>query len=151
MSFAGALTVIETHLTAAGAAISPAITDIGRGERIGLSRRIDYWYEGDGPSGKLGAARTLGDEMVGERVAIRVVLPVTDRSVKLATDIDAEVQSIKTEIKKRLIGDSQLGSNIVDLSVGTAEAGWSGEGGAWARTLEIDLVLDFVDVLVIAP
>lgn len=147
MTFAGALTTIGTHCTTAGNALSPKLTDIGCGEpEVPVGRCIRYWYNGDGPPARLGAQRTLGDQMVGERLSIRAYWPVAERDKRVLAALDADVQAFVRAIKHALIGDSQLGGNCTDLEAGDAEAGWLLLEGATWRIVTIPLVLDFVDV-----
>lgn len=147
MTFSGALTTIATHLGTAGNAQTPKITDIGVGEPgVPPGRCVRYWYEGDGAPARLGATRTLGDQMVGERLTIRAFWPVGTRDKTVSAALEADVQLFARAIKHLLIEDSQLAGNCVDLEVGNADAGWlSLDGGTW-RVLSIPLVLDFVDV-----
>ncbi len=149
MTFSGAMTVIGTHLSTQGNTLSPKIIDVAQGEPSvppGVCAR--YWYDGDGAPARLGGQRTFGDEMVGERVTIRLYWPVQGREAAVAATREASVYAAKAAIKHALVGDSQLGGNCVDLEVGDVVAGWlllAEQGGAW-RTLTIPLVLDFVDV-----
>lgn len=144
MSFAGALTVIQTHCTTAGTSLTPTITDIGVGEPgTPPGRCIRVWYEGDGAPVHL-AERTLADISVGERVTVRAYWPVANRDKPLASALESDLQAFVVLIKTALIGDSQLGGNCADLDVGQADAEWLLlDGGAW-RTVTILLVLDFV-------
>lgn len=145
MTFAGALTVLATHLTTAGAASTPTITDIGAGEPgIPPGRCGRYWYEGDGASEKV--PQTLADRTFMERLTLRFFWPAATRDKAIAAALEVDVQATARALSHALIGDSQLGGNVVDITLGNSDAGWLLlDGGAW-RTLTVDLGLHFVDI-----
>lgn len=149
MTFAAALAVLDTHLVTAGATLSAAnaITDVLAGEPgTPPGRCARYWYEGDGAPARMGGQRTLGDQMTGERVTVRLYWPVSTRDRTVAPRLEADVQAAARAIKHALIGDSTLGGNCTDMEVGDADAGWLLLDSATWRTLSIPLVLDFVDL-----
>lgn len=152
MTFSGALTVLETHLVAAGAALSPAITDVGGGEPgVPPGRAIRWWYEGDGEPKRMGAPRTLNDEMVGERITVRAYWSVPTRDKAPSRALEVAIQLAVRQIRHRLLGDSTLGGNVTDLDVSGADVEWLSLGDAWWRVATVKLVLDMVDIDTIAP
>lgn len=151
MTFAAALTALNTHLVAAGAAITPAITDVGWGQPgAPTSTCIRYWYEGEGDSPKM-APRTLTDATVFEAIRIAAYWPVATRDKAPAAALDTRVQLFVRQVKNRLNGDSQLGGAVVDIELGNASAGWLTVGDAAWRSVEIPLVVILVDIDTIAP
>ena len=150
MSFVAGLAILDTHLVAAGAAISPTITNVSQGERASMTRRIDYYVTAIGEPQKMGAHTTLTDWMFGVGINIRIYVPVPDRSETLAANIEADLYAIVVEILTRIIGDSKLGGNCTDMTVNDTEFGWLNMPG-WLRVATIPLVLDFVEQIPIAP
>ena len=151
MSVAAALTVLDAHLVTAGATITPAITDVAKGERANLHRRIDYWLSGLGaPERMAGAHATLSDWMVGLGVTVRVYIPVTDRSETYAANIETDLYTVAFNIASRVMGDFTLGGNCTAMTVDDIEFGWLSATG-WLRVATIPLTLDFVDQIAIAP
>jgi hypothetical protein len=150
MSFSGALTTIGTHCTTAGTALTRTVADVGRGEpATPPGPCIRFWYVGDGDPTRF-AARTLKDVTVGERVMIRLYLPVSNRDSAPAQTVESDLQAFVVALKTALWGDSQLGGNCADLDVGAAETGWLLlDGGAW-RTVSVPLTLDLVGVYTLA-
>lgn len=144
------MTTLDAHLVSAGATIDPVFKDIGRGASVPTGRCIRYWYEGDGEPVRMGAPRTLTDEMVGERVRIRAFWPLPSAAKTYTSAIDVEAQALKAAIKSRLVGDSQLGGQCVDLDVGSAEVDFVDIAGTAYMTLDLPLTLDLVDVDTIA-
>lgn len=151
MTFAAGLAVIDAHMLAAGTALTRPIRLILPGEPSTPPGNCGaYWYEGDGPPVHF-PARTLTDEMVGERVTLRWYWQVSSRDKVAMGNLEADLRAVKVDLKSRLSGDSTLGGNCVDLDVGDADAAWLNlDGGLW-RTLTIPLVLDYVDIQTIAP
>ena len=150
MSFSGALAVLDTHLVAAGTAITPTITDVSQGERSSMRRRIDYYITGIGEPQRMGGHETLTDWMFGVGVAIRIYIPVPDRSETLAANIEADLYAIVVDVLSRIAGDAKLGGNCVDMAINDLEFGWLNMPG-WLRVATIPIVLDFVEVITKAP
>lgn len=153
MTFPLALAAIGTHLTAAGAALTNPITDVAGAHPVPRgSRCIRYWYAGEyDPTSKLGGSSTFTDRMVGFRVQIMAWWQLSSGAEVLSAAVDAEAYELTYQINSRLLGDSQLGGQCVDLVVNYAEVTFTGlQGGAY-RTLEIEVVPVFVDLYPIAP
>ena len=149
MSFSGALTTLDTHLVAAGAAISPKITNVAQGERASAARRIDYWFTEAGGPARMGGQRTLTDEMFGVVILVRVCIPVTDRREALNAAIETDLYAISIDIADRVVGDSTLGGNCTDLRWDGVTTGWQDAGGTWLRIADITFTLDLVEQITI--
>lgn len=149
MSFSGALTVMDTHLVAAGAALDPKIHDVAQGERANLRRRIDYFVAEIGAPDRMGNHETLTDWMFGVTVNVRIYIPVPDRSETLAANIEADLYAITVDIVTRLMGDYSLGGNATAMTIDGAEFGWLNMPG-WLRVATIPVGLDFVEQVSIA-
>ena len=151
MTLAAALAVLDTHLVAAGATISPAITDVAQGERANLHRRADYWLDGiTAPERFTGAHATFTDWMVGIGVTCRFYLPVADRAETYAANIETDIYTLAFNLASRVMGDFTLGGNCTAITIHDIEFGWLSATG-WLRVATIPLVLDFVDQITIAP
>ena len=149
-NFTTALANLETHLVAAGTAITPNITDVGAGEAgTPAVASIRYWYNGDGDPARM-ARRTLTRESVGERVTIQALWAVASRDKPIAASLEARVRALKVAIKTALNGDSDLGASCESILVGDAEAGWLNAGGGTWRSLNIPLTIDMTDTDTIA-
>lgn len=151
MTFAGALGVLDTHLTAAGAAVSPTITNIAQGERASGQRRIDYWFVSVGDPSRMSNGETLSDRMLGVEVMVRVYVPVADRRESLNASIEADLYAISVDIVSRVMGDFTLGGECAALRWDGIETGWQDSNGAWLRISDVTFTLDFVEQITIAP
>lgn len=147
-----AIAQIGTHVTAAGAALTNPITDVARAHPVPTSARcIRWWYDGEADPAKLGAKRTLTDEMQGFSVQIVAFWSMATQGTILAADVDDEALALTIQINQRIIGDGQLNAHCTDLSILAANTGFIGIGGGSWRTLEIEVIPQFVDLYPIAP
>lgn len=117
---AAALVVLNTHLVAAGAALTDPILDVDRGLVTG-GRMIRYYYAGEAAPPHMDGPRVLNGTMVGQRFYIDAAWPLSGLSVEQVTAIDAEMQVLAGQIRTRIQGDSQLGGNVTDLDLEYAE------------------------------
>lgn len=149
MSWSGVLSTVHTHLTTAGASLSPTITLIRRGEPFSsLERQIAYWYDGDQESTTGG--NTLTRVNIQERLTIRCYWPVLNRDAQWMSDIEVQVQAANRAIQSALWGDAHLGENAIGLDIGNTQAGWQPVGEAWIRVLTIPVLVDLAETEVIA-
>lgn len=151
MSFSGALTTLDTHLVAAGAAVSPAITDVAQGERTTGNSRIDYWFTEIGDPVRMGGAETLSDRMYGVTVLIRPHIAVSDRRETRNANVEARLYALSIDIVSRVMGDYTLGGNCAAGAWSGVSAGWTDNGGSMTRSADITFVFDFVEAITIAP
>lgn len=149
-NFTTALSTLETHLVAAGTAITPAITDVSAGEPgVPPGACIRYWYTGDGDPKRMGRF-VLNGESLGEQVTVRAYWPVATRDKAPAAALEAAVRALKVAIKTAINGDIDLGAACESVWIDDAQAGWLQlDGGTW-RTLTVPLVLDMTDTDTIA-
>jgi hypothetical protein len=115
-----AIVVLETHLVAAGAALTVDILDVDRGLLTG-GRQIRYYWSGEVEPPNMGGTRVLNGELVGQRFTVAASWPLSDLSVQLVEAIDTEMQLLAGQIRTRIQGDSTLGGNVTDLDLGYAE------------------------------
>lgn len=145
-TFAQALPVLVTHLTASGATFSPPITDVRVGEPLPAGNCLAVWYEGDVDSTYFPGGQTLAGNEVAEAVNIRLYWKVGDRTSAWASNLEYQLQAFNDDISGRLNGHRTLGGNCVDLKVEHGRTGWALIDGAWFRTFDIRVVLQFIDV-----
>jgi hypothetical protein len=151
MTFADAVTVLQTHLVTAGASLSDPIgsAQVRAGEPSGLlARTIAWWYDGDQESNTGG--RTLSENNVQEKVTIRVYWPVPSRDDPLALKLELAVREANRAIQAQLWGDAHLGGNCIGIAIDASTAGWQEQGSNWLRVLTIPLFIDMAWVEPIA-
>ena len=146
MSWSGALTTLETHLTTAAATVNALDTGkdpfrVRRGEPFSLmSRQVAYWYEGDQESRTGGM--TLGKNNIEEKVTVRWYWPVLNRDDTWVAALEVQLQAANRATQGPLLGDVTLGGNSIALFLGETTAGWQNVGEAWVRVLTIPVFVD---------
>lgn len=147
MSFTGSLTAIAAHCTTAGAAVTPAIETVRKGELQTAERQITIQYVGDteNPFGH----HTLGKTQMGEKVAIKVWLPIWALDVATVEALEAQLQDVKARIKSLLWGDKKLGGECMDIEIGDASTEFEtliDDPSKHYRTLTIPITIGLADV-----
>jgi hypothetical protein len=139
-----AIAVLQTHLAAAGAALTHDILDVSRGVLTG-GRSIRYYWVGECEPPKMGGQRVLNGEMVGQRFVIAASWPLSDLSTAQVTALDTEMQTLAGEIRTRIQGDSTLGGNVTDLDLEYGEAQMLAIANARHVVMEWQLDLAYVE------
>lgn len=153
MTWAGALTALETALTTAAATVNALDTAkdpfrVRRGEPFSLlARQVAYWYEGDQESG---GGNTLTAENVDEKVTVRWYWPVLNRDDTWVAALEVQLQAANRATQSALLGADHLGGNCIALRIDSTSAGWQNVGEAWVRVLTIPIRIEVVDVATIA-
>jgi hypothetical protein len=151
VSWAGALTALETALTAAAATVNALDTNqppfaVHAGEApFSLDRQLRYWYEGDQEAGN-----TLTRENIEEKITIRWSWPVLNRDDRWISALEVQLQAANRATHAALLGDTHLGENTIALRIDDTRAGWIQKSEAWNRTLDIPIRLDMAEVSTIA-
>jgi len=150
MTTEAALTVLGTHLAAAGTALSRPITDVARGLPYARGRQIRYWWDGETEPVRMGGPRVLNGELIGQRFNIAAMWPVVDGSETANAALDVEVIALTTDIRSRILGDSQLGGNVSDLELDYGEPDLVTIAGGLHLVVRWTLTLDYEEAT-IAP
>ena len=138
-----ALAVLETHLVAAGAALTDPMEDVDRGIPATSGRSIRYYWAGEVAPPKMSGPMVFNGIMVGERFVIAAVWPLSDLDVETVTAIDVEMQDLADQVRTRIHGDSQLGGNVTDLNLDYGEPELVTIAGARHVALRWDLDLAY--------
>jgi hypothetical protein len=144
-----ALAVLQTHLTAAGAALTDPLLDVDRGVLTG-GRQIRYYWQGECEPPRMPAERVLSGEMVGQRFTLAACWPLSDLSVDQVTELDKEMQALAFQVRTRIQGDSQLGGNVTDLDLDYGEAVMMSISNARHVVMEWQLDLAYVEYAISA-
>lgn len=149
MSWDGALASIEAHLVAAGAAVTPKITDVRHGEPKDIRNPqgvLAYWYAGDRDSQTGG--NTLTKTNIEEGVRIQLYVPGSIRLRGQTDTVEKYLRAVIREVKRRLWADGDLGqADIIGLDIEGTETGWFEISGVEARSAGFTVWIDlpFVD------
>jgi hypothetical protein len=151
MTWAGALTALETALTTAAATVNALDTQkdpfrVRRGEPFSLmQRQVAYWYEGDQEAGN-----TLTRENVEEKITVRWYWPVLNRDDTWVAALEVQLQAANRATHAQLLADTHLGEHSIALRIDETTAGWQNVGEAWVRVLTIPVRVDMAEVSTIA-
>lgn len=153
MSWALALAAVRTHCTDAGNAVTPVIPVVRLAWPQSATRQICVEYGGDGPNPYGG--NTLNYRQVGEKIDVKVWLPVASDDMNAAEATEVYLRSIKEAIKSRIAADDNLGqTDVAGVEIGDATTAWESwpvQGAAILfRTLTIPLDVGMTDVSIYA-
>jgi hypothetical protein len=140
-----ALVVLIAHLTAAGAVLSPPLTDVSRGLPVNAGRQIRCYWAGEVLPPHMAGARVLNGESVGLSFTIEALWPLPERTGPPKISLDTEMQTLAGEVRTRINADSQLGDNVQDLTLGYATPGVVTVNGALHVSLTWQLDLSYVE------
>lgn len=151
MSWEAALDVIDAHLLAAGATLTPKVTTVRDSEPDALSTVpvFAYWYAGDRESSTGG--NTLTRTNLEEGVRIQVYVPSSIRLPTVAGTLERYLRAATRAVKAQLWGDASLDGNVIGIDLDGTETGWFEVSGILARTAGFTAWLDLAEVDVIAP
>ena len=140
-----ALVVLISHLTAAGAALVPPLTDVARGLPVNNGRQIRCYWAGEVLPPHMAGPHVLNGEMVGLSFTIEALWPIPERTGPPKIALDTEMQTLAGEVRTRINADSQLGDNVQDLTLGYATPGVVTVNGALQVSLTWQLDLSYVE------
>ena len=149
MSFASAITVLETHLGTASAAATVGFTIQGGDPGLPQRKTACWSFAGAGDNPLI--AETLTDHPFSEFVNVAFYWPVGTRAGAPARDLEFEVRAVTRAMIGALEGDRKLGGNCEALTINDADAGWLIAGESAWRVVTIPLVLGFTDEEPISP
>jgi hypothetical protein len=153
MSWALALTALRAHLTAAGLAVTPVIPVVRLAWPQSAVRQITVEYAGDGPNSY--GENTLNYRQVGEKVDVKVWVPISSDDISSAEDTELYLRTVKEAIKSAVAADDNLGqTDIAGIEIGdsaTAFETWAVQGvKVLFRTLTLTLDIGMTDVSIYA-
>lgn len=144
MGYADQKNVVKTHVTAAAAALPNPIRDVAEGFLPAVSRSGRIYYGGETEPPRIGGQRTLTEEMVGETIRVTFYWALSGTGAVNGAVIETELVALKHDIRTRVLADSQLGGNSLDLEMAYAEAGFTEITGTAYRTLDISFLTDHI-------
>lgn len=139
MSLSGLFTVVEAHMTTAGAAQSPPIAQVIPGEPQALpgAPEIAYWYIGTTPW----ESNTLSVTQRRAGIHWEVYFPGSIRASAIDRTLELRVASIAFAIEAEFMADVGMGGNATGegLEMTDPVAGWTDFAGSLCRTVGGDI------------
>jgi hypothetical protein len=139
MTWAATIAVLRTHLTDAGAAVTPVFGLIRMSYPQAANRQICAWYNGDGPNPY--ESDTLAMANFGEKVTVKAFSLLTSLDQAAAEADELAMQAVARAITSRLRLDTTLGGTCEGFVIGDAVADTESLFGALMRTLTISLTV----------
>lgn len=140
MAYADQLAAVKTHAVAAGAAVTPPILDVAVGPSLPLtSRCARIFYGGETDPERMGARLTQNSQMIAERIVVTLFIAVSNLSLQEIEAVETELYAFKHELRTRILGNSQLGGQSVDLAMTPVEPDYVVVGNTRYRTLETEI------------
>lgn len=143
--YEAAITVLASHLTTAGAAVTPAVTRIRRGEPVTAPNTpmLAYYYDGERESTTGG--NTFGKVNIEVLVRIGGLFPMSSDDDAVSSALDKWTYSMVRAITSRLYGDASLGGNCIGIEIDTPELVWWQPGGQ-IRGFELPVWIDLAEI-----
>lgn len=121
MTYAAVKSAIVAHCSAAGATLTPPLTDVAAAFPWPAGRCIRVYYGGEDDPPRFVGRTTLGSEMIGKATLIAAFFPLTLMSSDLAAAIDTDMEALSDQLRSRLTGDATLGGACIDSLLEYAE------------------------------
>lgn len=138
------LSVLASHLVAAGAALTDPLLDVDRGLPTG-GKKIRYFWAGEFEPPRMPYAESLDSELVGQRFNIAALWPLSDLDPALYAALDIEMQLLAGQVRTRIDGDSTLGGNVTGLKLRYGEIDVLTIGNARHLTIQWELDIAFLE------
>jgi hypothetical protein len=138
---------IKAHAAAAGALMTPAITDVDIGPPMPVSHRcVRIFYGGEVEPAHMGnETHTMNSQMVSERISLVAWIALSNLSPEQLADVEMTLRAFKHELRTRVLGDSQLGGMATDLAMGMSNVDFGPVGNTNYRTLETEFITDYAE------
>lgn len=106
---------IQVHAAAAAAAANSKFVDVAVGFGAAKGRCVRIFYGGEREAEHFPESRTLNSQIVGQAIVVRGYWPRSDTNVRQQRLMEGEMGTFSKELRTRILGDSQLGGESVDL------------------------------------
>lgn len=150
MSFTAVLDAIETHATTAGASLTIPITNVKIGYPKADGRCVRIFWGGEAEPIRMGAHRVLNGELVADLIVVIAFWPLSTLSAEQAEVVELEARALTAAFRTAVLGDSQLGGQSTDLTLGYGQTDFPILAGALYRTVSFEITTDFSEY-VLAP
>ena len=142
MSWDGAITALEAHMTTATSTYQYQV--FGGEPGVPARKTVCWFFTGTGDNELI--AETLTDHPFGDDVSVRFYIPVATRAGVPARAVEMELRDVTRRFIAAVEGDRDLGGNVESLTIQDAEAGWLTVDNGWWRIATVPLSLGFTDI-----
>ena len=143
MDIDAVLTALENHATTAGAAVTPALTDVTAGLPVPRGRCVRIYWDGEIDPPRMTGRVPLSSEMIGDRLMVTAFWPVGDAGEAAHRNRILEMWGFAAALRTALDTDMTLGGEVQTIRVGDATPGVTTEGGGWYATVDTPVEIGY--------
>lgn len=150
MTLLDLMDAVQVHAAAAAVTAGGAtFSDVAVGFPAAGGRRVRIFYGGERDPAHFGN-RVLDANLVAQAIMVRGYWPLAETAAKRQRAMEGEMAVFIKSLRTRILGDSQLGGNAVDLVMSPAVTEQVMVAGTKYAIVDLELVVDF-DETTLAP
>jgi hypothetical protein len=135
---------IQVHAAAAAVTAGGAkFYDVAVGFPAARGKCVRIFYGGEREPERMGGELTLTSQMVAQAINVRGYWPVSETAAKNHRVIEGEMAAFVKSLRTRILGDSQLGGEGVDLAMHLAVTDQVLVTGIQYAVVDMEIVCDF--------
>lgn len=147
MTLDAVLSAIEAHAAAAGAAVTPPITDVCAGLPVPRGRCVRVFWTGEAEPVRMPGRYTLSGELVGDSITVRGFWPVASADEAAHRSRVLEMAALAHGVRAAIDGDQTLDGDAADsVLVGDSDADFAVIAGALYAVVDIPLTVSYREV-----
>lgn len=121
MDVADLMDALQVHAAAAAVTASSAkFYDVAVGFPVGKGKCVRIFYAGETEPPHFPNDRTLNSQLMAEKIIVRGYWPNADTGTNRQRLTEIEMATFVKSFRTRVLGDSQLGGESVDLTLSAA-------------------------------
>jgi hypothetical protein len=136
---------LQVHALAAASEVDATGTfyDVAVGFDAAKGRTIRIFYDGEREAQHVLSNRTLNSVLIGQAVHVRGRWPLPESATKRQRVMEGEMATWVKSFRTRVLGDSQLGGEAVDLLMEPADVGIEVTSDTRYAVVDIEIVCDW--------
>lgn len=136
---------LQVHALAAAATANTKFTDVRVGFPAAKGKCVRIFYGGERVPEHFPDDRTLNSKLMAEAVVIRAYWPNADTGTNRQRETEIEMAVFVKDFRTRVLGDSQLGGEAVDLNLSPAAVEQVVIGDTKYVIAELEAVSDYTE------
>lgn len=150
MDFSDLADALQVHAAAAAAQANSKFVDVAVGFDVAKGKSVRIFYDGEREAQHVQGNRTLNSLLIGQAIHVRARWPAatTGKGEQRTTEI--EMATFMKEFRTRVLGDSQIGGESIDVVMTLAEVGIELTADAKYAVVDTEVICDW-DEFSLAP
>lgn len=143
---------LQVHAAAAAntADSSSKFYDVAVGFPAAKGRCVRIFYGGERAPEHFPDDKVLNAQLIAQAIIVRGYWPLSETATKRQRAMEGEMAAFVKSFRTRVLGDSQLGGEAVDLNMGPAQCEQAVIAGTKYALVDIEIVCDY-DEYPLAP